>query len=495
MANFQHQNFIQQRRYCFGKAPQVGYGTPLSLSTSAPTLNEIVVTDKNIAKSTVKTYNNRDQSTGVDIAATEQWIDSHDVTVDHTFQTSYEQMGRVLLLAMGGYSVSGSVAPFVHTFTPQDVTGSAGRQLPCTTYVEQTNGGLSTSAPGIDRIFPDCVCEKFSIKGDAVSRLEGSFTLRGSGRYITPSAVVFPPLASPNVNPMVNLNYPFNSQAALVVSDYSTLANPSSYGPTFRLNSWSIDVENSVLADDGYRPGAGRYYTVLSPSASLETVSITIAVTSVTAGTLAVVVTALGMSNSPKTVSVTLAGAETAAQVATKIRAALAADSDVGFFFTVGGTGVTVTLTTRKYAANDTSAAITIAALLGVSSASSTITIPGVVESSDPASGAVRSELLVGTRQYSATFDVRIGIESGALAALHSQKPLNFALTAIGGTLGSGNYSFAVNIGLVHYETVDVSEKNGLIDVQIKATILADATAGFSTINFQLSNNTATYLS
>lgn len=70
-------------------------------------------------------------------------------------------------------------------------------------------------------------------------------------------------------------------------------------------------------------------------------------------GNATVVVTAAGMVNSPKTISVAVLNLDTASQVATKIRTALGADSDVSNFFTIGGTGAEITLTTKVAVAND----------------------------------------------------------------------------------------------------------------------------------------------
>jgi phage tail sheath gpL-like len=66
-----------------------------------------------------------------------------------------------------------------------------------------------------------------------------------------------------------------------------------------------------------------------------------------------VIVTAAGMTNSPKTVSVAVANNDTAAQVAGKIRTALGLDADVSAFFTVGGSTTAVILTAKAAAAND----------------------------------------------------------------------------------------------------------------------------------------------
>lgn len=70
-------------------------------------------------------------------------------------------------------------------------------------------------------------------------------------------------------------------------------------------------------------------------------------------GNATVVITAPNMPNSPKTISVAVVNADTASQVATKIRTALNADTDVKNFFTIGGSGADITLTTKTARAND----------------------------------------------------------------------------------------------------------------------------------------------
>jgi len=70
-------------------------------------------------------------------------------------------------------------------------------------------------------------------------------------------------------------------------------------------------------------------------------------------GNATVTVTAAGMNGSPKAVSVAVLVDDTAADVAGKIRVALAADADVGDFFTVSGAGANVVLTAKNTAAND----------------------------------------------------------------------------------------------------------------------------------------------
>lgn len=80
------------------------------------------------------------------------------------------------------------------------------------------------------------------------------------------------------------------------------------------------------------------------------------------AGDVAVVVTASGMSGSPITLTVAVANNDTASQVATKIRAALAANVTINAFFSsIGGTGAAIIATKAVAGANDVTLNISIA--------------------------------------------------------------------------------------------------------------------------------------
>ena len=73
-----------------------------------------------------------------------------------------------------------------------------------------------------------------------------------------------------------------------------------------------------------------------------------------TAGNATIIVTAAGMTGSPKTYHVAVAHLDTATQVAGKVITALGADAALTALYTVGGTGATVTLTAKVVAPNDT---------------------------------------------------------------------------------------------------------------------------------------------
>lgn len=88
-----------------------------------------------------------------------------------------------------------------------------------------------------------------------------------------------------------------------------------------------------------------------SGTAQVETA--TVAGTITGDGNVKAVVTAAGMTNSPKTVLAAVLNGDTAAVVAGKLRTALAADPDVSAFFTVSGTTTAIILTAIASAAND----------------------------------------------------------------------------------------------------------------------------------------------
>ena len=87
----------------------------------------------------------------------------------------------------------------------------------------------------------------------------------------------------------------------------------------------------------------------------------TIVGTITTSGNATVTVTANGMTGSPKAVSVAVLENDTAADVAQKIRYALATDADVSALFLIGGTLANVTLTSREHLPNDSTLNIAVA--------------------------------------------------------------------------------------------------------------------------------------
>lgn len=182
-----------------------------------------------------------------------------------------------------------------------------------------------------------------------------------------------------------------------------------------------------------------------TPTLQQETLPVTNQCTQ--AGVLVVTVTAAGMTNSPKAVEVEVTAADnTTALVAAKIRAALAADVNVGAFFTVGGTAANVLLTAKAFAANDGTMemAMVDAPDTGVTVGSSINTTAGVL-------GVAQQE----------TIDVTAG--SGGVGTLV------FTVTAAGMT-GSPK---AVNVAVTGDD-----DQVGEVATKIRAALTADANVG-----------------
>lgn len=128
----------------------------------------------------------------------------------------------------------------------------------------------------------------------------------------------------------------------------------------------------------GKEGGVDKYW-VYGGICQVETA--TIVGTISTAGNATVIVTAEGMTGSPKTISVAVALNDTASQVAGKIRTALKADTDVTAKFAVSGIDASVVLTALTAAVNDATLNINIAngTCAGLTSApTSANTIAGV---------------------------------------------------------------------------------------------------------------------
>lgn len=103
---------------------------------------------------------------------------------------------------------------------------------------------------------------------------------------------------------------------------------------------------------------ADRYFNNLSKAgapisgvAQVETATVVGTISG--SGDAAVVLTAAGMTGSPITLNVAVLNGDTAAQVAAKIRTALAANAVIAAFFSIGGAGAAIVLTRTSAAAND----------------------------------------------------------------------------------------------------------------------------------------------
>lgn len=108
----------------------------------------------------------------------------------------------------------------------------------------------------------------------------------------------------------------------------------------------------------------------VAPVAQVETATAAGSITG--SGNLTVIVTAAGMTGSPKTINVAVLNGDTAAQWADKVRTALAADSAVAALFTVGGSTTAITLTRTSPAGVADDATLNISLANGTSTGATT---------------------------------------------------------------------------------------------------------------------------
>ncbi len=115
-----------------------------------------------------------------------------------------------------------------------------------------------------------------------------------------------------------------------------------------------------VVTADGMTGSPKAINVAVVGDKQVETATVVGTIEAAGAGDVEVIVTAAGMDNSPKTVTVAVANDDTASEVAGKIRAALALDADVDGFFTITGSDAEVILTAKAAAANDATMNISI---------------------------------------------------------------------------------------------------------------------------------------
>lgn len=158
----------------------------------------------------------------------------------------------------------------------------------------------------------------------------------------------------------------------------------------------NIAYDNGTSA--GLTPSATSSNTTagVAPVAQVETATVGGAATA--NANVIVTVTAAGMTGSPKAINVAVLNGDTAAQVADKIRIALAADSAVTALFTVGGTTTAITLTRTNPAgvANDGTLNI------GIDGSTNSTGVPNAATSSNTTAGVagtlqVETQTIVGT--------------------------------------------------------------------------------------------------
>lgn len=141
-----------------------------------------------------------------------------------------------------------------------------------------------------------------------------------------------------------------NLSGTVVIGSYNTPASLSTSDVAYAVRGILISSADSFSLDlsDGTTSTSTAW---VAGSAQVETATAAGSITGT--GNASVVVTAAGMTGSPKNVSVAVTNADTAATWAGKVRIALAADVDVSAMFTVGGSAESIILTRIATAAHE----------------------------------------------------------------------------------------------------------------------------------------------
>lgn len=121
------------------------------------------------------------------------------------------------------------------------------------------------------------------------------------------------------------------------------------------------------------------------------------------------------------------------------------------------------------------------------------------LEENKPETGALRSECLVARQTFGAGFNVRARAGSAELAAMRKQTPLKWKVDMEGDLIvhdavGNVDYFHKLTVegAKSQYETVENGNKNGIVDVDVKSTLLQDIATG-DQIKVTLQNTIPSY--
>lgn len=236
-----------QRLFAQSKIPQTNYATP---TAGAANFKQVLAKGDNFVSEQPNLADNREYAKGTR-QATESWIVSHDGRVTLDVDICAQEIGRSLLRAFGKVvstqpDLPNNPAAYQHVFTAMDPTVSA--QPPVGSIIEQCG-------PALDALFPSMATQALSFRGEGPQRLGASESLVGSGKKNSPSGIVIAALGA--------VHYLYQSQVLLTLDDGSTVMNAAT-APQ-RLNSWEFAVQNTLLEEDGFVPGAAAYQTPGNP--------------------------------------------------------------------------------------------------------------------------------------------------------------------------------------------------------------------------------------
>jgi hypothetical protein len=436
----------------------------------------IISDSRQVATDSLSIGNDAGYETGVDLP-TEYWGETASTEFPITPKFNFQDIGYQLDLALGGYAVSGPDGGlYTHTFTPQD--SGVSRQLVTRTGMKEYGDiGLE--------LYPGMFSTAFSITFGKMGRISTSQTLMGNGDIEEdPASYTMPDL---------------------------TAGGTREYGYASQASGISI-----------YETGVG--------TRQVETA--TAAGTATTPGDATLTLTASGLSGSPLSILVTLAGTENAAAQAALYRTALRANAVVSAMFEVTGATTAIILTKWAREANDVTLNLAIAAgSTGITAApTSANTTAGVVGSSEslgclieeatltlntpladdgyricssyldptnPMSGQLRAEALFGIREMTLSFNAR---EDGVSNNLRTWRREQTDLTVEIPIIGTEANDYSLRISHARARVIDstrISNAGGdFIGKQAQIALLGAAAGdGSIPLTITLVNNVASYAS
>lgn len=213
--------------------------------------------------------------------------------------------------------------------------------------------------------------------------------------------------------------------------------------------------------EDGTLFKAGDVLKAYAPVQQVETATVVGTIGASGAGNATVIITSALMSSSPKTYSVAVANNDTAAQVAGKIRTALALPGELVDFYDVSGSGANVILTAKEAAANDATLNIDIdnGTCSGLTDAPTSVnTTPGRV-----AMTTVGTVLSISGNDITLTGNASIAVAEGAVIAASDGSQVA-AVIAEEGSDGDGDTPINV---ITQSPALDISKLGGLDDSAI----------------------------
>lgn len=444
---------------------ETAYGTPRANSDD---FRRIISSTISLADEQRAWQDDAGYDNGSDVAS-DKWQTTIGYGVPFNPDFCFQDIGFFLKDFLGGYAVAGS-SPYVHTFTPQSMATS--RQMPSRTYLEKLTGLDLTR-------FTSIVGTKLTLSSQKLGKIGIQAQYEASGKRDTdPSGYTSPAVTS-------DREWAYASQV-----------------PFIRL----------------FDPSVG--------TAQVETATAAGSVTG--AGNATVIFTSTQISTSPITLSVAVAGTETAAQWADKVRVALRNNAAITTVFDISGTGVSIIATSRKRLANDstlnisldngTSTGITTAA----SSANTTAGVVGdnqeytcdlenwaltidnppadpgyrtcspYVVADQPRSGQIRSEFYVGARKFGFTAGARIATGDKTRNWLETGTVVELEIPIVG-VDANNNYLKILHTRAIIDGAQRTPNLNGFIGINLSLDLMSNS--GSFPLTAVLQNDVASYAS